>query len=71
MSNQFATQTKFCAACNDYCSYLASPTKSYCIQCGGEMRLMSDTDWQRLQATLEARKPKRGRKRKTASKASA
>jgi hypothetical protein len=44
-SNSFYNDRKFCPCCEDYVAYLASPVQSYCIQCAGEVRIMSPEDW--------------------------
>jgi len=58
---------KYCPCCDSYVHYLASVESSYCVQCGGEVRLFSDADWKVFQQRLEARKPKGGRPRKNRS----
>ncbi len=57
---------KYCPACEAYSRYLLSITKSYCVECGGEMSLFSEQDRQAFTHTLEARRPKKkgGRPRK-------
>ena len=46
MNNQsFYDDRKFCPCCQEYVAYLASPTQSYCVQCAGEVRIMSPEDW--------------------------
>ena len=64
MSNSFHNDTKYCPCCETYVRYLASIDRSYCIECGGEVRLMSEVDWGTFQERMEARKPKGGRPRK-------
>ncbi len=64
MSNTFHNDTKYCPCCETYVRYLASIDRSYCIECGGEVRLMSEADWGTFQERMEARKPKGGRPRK-------
>jgi hypothetical protein len=55
---------KFCAHCQTYVSYLMSVDKSFCVQCGNEVRLFSQEDWQAFNRALEDRRPKGGRPRK-------
>lgn len=55
---------KFCAHCQTYVTYLMSVDKSFCVQCGNEVRLFSQEDWQAFNRSLEDRRPKGGRPRK-------
>lgn len=56
MSDQdFYADRKYCPSCDDYVSYLASIEASYCIQCGAEVRLFSEGDWDRFRTGLDAR----------------
>ena len=71
MTNSFLNDTKFCPCCNDYVRYLASIDRSYCIDCGGEVRLFSESDWTAFQEKMAARKPKGGRPRKTTGRRAA
>jgi hypothetical protein len=68
MSNSFLDDKKFCPCCDSYVNYLASIEHSYCVECGGEVRLMSEKDWAAFQARMEARKPKGGRPKKGAGR---
>jgi hypothetical protein len=38
---------------------------SYCVQCGGEVRLFSKEDWENFHENLTARRPRGGRPRKS------
>ncbi len=69
-SNNFYDDRKFCTDCNDYVPYLASIDRSYCIQCGAEVRLFSTEDWERFQNGLGNR-PIAERKAKTKGRAGA
>ena len=64
----FYGDKKYCASCDGYHSYLMSVAKSYCTQCGNEMRLLSKNDWQSFETQLDAARPKKkgGRPRKAA-----
>ncbi len=44
-NNSFYNDQKFCPTCDEYVSYLSSPVQCYCVQCGGEARIMSPEDW--------------------------
>ena len=68
MNNSFHSYTKFCPCCNDYVRYLQSLDTAYCVECGGEVRLLSSSDWSAFQAKMEARKNKGGRPRKGAGR---
>lgn len=62
--SDFRNDRKWCAACDCYVSYLMSIDKSFCVQCGAEVRLFSEEDWIAFSEKMEARKPRR-RKKKT------
>ncbi|MEZ6016217.1 MAG: hypothetical protein R3F49_13945 [Planctomycetota bacterium] len=59
----FYAATKYCPCCDKNVRYLASIEVSYCVECGGEVRLFSAAEWTAFNATLEARKSKGGRPR--------
>jgi hypothetical protein len=42
----YYSDRKFCPTCDSYVSYLRSIEHSYCVQCGGEVRLFSKEDWE-------------------------
>ena len=60
----FYSDRKWCPSCDTYVPYLMSLSTSYCVECGGEVRLFSKDDWQAFADRMEARKPKGGRRRK-------
>lgn len=68
MSNTFQSDKKYCPCCNEYVLYLASIDTSYCVECGGEVRLFSEADWKAFQEKMEAKKPKGGRPKKGAGR---
>lgn len=68
--NSFYDDRKFCTACDDYVAYLAGMDRSYCVQCGSEVRLFSADDWTRFQNGLDNR-PRNGRQTKKSGKAAA
>jgi hypothetical protein len=70
-SNDFYGATKFCPCCARNVRYLASIELSYCVECGGEVRLFSADEWAAFNAALEARKSKGGRPRSTFGKSAA
>ena len=47
-ANHSYDDRKFCQACDTYVTYLQSVDQSYCVQCGGVVRLFSDDDWSRF-----------------------
>ena len=42
-----------------------SVTTSYCVECGGEVRLLSKEDWESFAESMEARRPRSRRSKKT------
>ena len=66
-SHDFYAATKYCPCCAKDVRYLASLEASYCVECGGEVRLFSKDEWTAFTAALEARKPKGGRPAKRAA----
>ncbi|MEM6673613.1 MAG: hypothetical protein AAF726_12275 [Planctomycetota bacterium] len=71
-TSSFHEDTKFCPCCNDYVRYLASVERSYCVECGSEVRLFSESDWAQFEEGMEARRNKGGRPRgRTATRAKA
>ena len=55
---------KFCPNCQDYRPYLMSVSKSYCVECGEEVRLFSESDWTEFHESMSAKKTRGGRPRK-------
>ena len=41
----YYTDLKFCAKCGKYVPYLMGVEHSYCTECGGRVRLFSQSDW--------------------------
>lgn len=60
----YYSDRKFCSHCNAYVPYLMSVEHSYCAQCGNEVRLFSQDDWESFNESMQARRPKGGRPRK-------
>ena len=67
MKSDFYDDRKFCPVCQDYVSYLQSMEHSYCVQCGQQVRLFSDADWDQFHTSLQERRPKGGRPRKNSA----
>lgn len=60
----FYDDRKFCTQCNDYVPYLMSMDHSYCVECGGQVRLFSKADWTEFSESMKSARPKGGRPRK-------
>lgn len=72
MELDYYSDRKFCPTCNAYVPYLMSVDKSYCAQCGQDVRLFSEQDWTAFNASMqEKRAGKAGRPRKDQKKESA
>jgi len=63
-TTDYYSDRKFCTHCNGYVAYLMSVDKSYCANCGQEVRLFSKEDWSTFHQTIQERRPKGGRPRK-------
>ena len=61
--SDFQNDRKWCSACDEYVSYLMSIEKSFCVQCGGEVRLFSEEVWIAFSEKMDARKPRQRRKK--------
>jgi hypothetical protein len=44
MQSNFFKDTKYCPRCHDYVRYLQSLESSFCVDCGGKVRLFSTAD---------------------------
>lgn len=60
----FYTDRKYCPECDDYVAYLMGMEHSFCVQCGGPVRLFSKKDWEEFHESIKASRPKGGRPRK-------
>lgn len=67
-NSNFYDDRKFCPECNAYVPYLISMEHSYCVTCGGVVRLFSEGDWENFNESLKSRRPKGGRPRKNGGK---
>ncbi|MEM7199982.1 MAG: hypothetical protein AAF628_06935 [Planctomycetota bacterium] len=52
----FYHEQKWCGQCQTYVRYLMSVNRSYCIDCGSQVRLFSKEDAMRFSNDLEKRK---------------
>ncbi len=64
----FYKDKKFCAECEGYVNYLMGLEFSYCVTCGGRVRLFSKQDWENFNDTISRGRPKGGRPRKKQNK---
>ncbi len=48
----FYEDSRYCAACRRYVTYLASPLAAYCSTCGEAVRLFSPRDLEQFRARL-------------------
>ena len=62
--DSFDSNRKWCPACDRYVAYLMSITTSYCVECGGEVRLLSTRDWESFSESMDARRPRPKRRKK-------
>ena len=60
----YYSERKYCGHCEKYVPYLMSVERSFCAECGAEVRLFSENDWRVFNEAMQARKPKGGRPRK-------
>lgn len=63
----YYSDKKWCPCCQNYVAYLMSVDSSFCVQCGGEVRLFSKEDWDSFHSGLQTKKPKGGRPKKRAA----
>lgn len=54
--NDFYEDTKWCDGCGTYVRYLMSMEHSYCVECGGKVRLFNEEDWKAFNEGLRAGK---------------
>jgi hypothetical protein len=62
--DSFDSNRKWCPACDRYVAYLMSITTSSCVECGGEVRLLSTVDWESFSESMDARRPRPRRRKK-------
>lgn len=43
-NDEYYRETKWCAQCQSYVRFLMSVNHSFCVQCGGRVRLFSGDD---------------------------
>ncbi|MBK8096207.1 MAG: hypothetical protein IPK26_03825 [Planctomycetes bacterium] len=54
--SDFDRETKWCEACQTQVRFLASVSASYCIQCGGKVRLFSPVESVRFADAVQRKK---------------
>lgn len=66
-SFNFYDERKFCPSCEKYVHFLQNIHHSYCVDCGSVVHLMSQKEFEQMNAELQARKPvsRRSPRRKT------
>ena len=55
-NTEFYNEQKWCDHCQGYVRFLMSVNHSYCIECGGRVRLFSKDDRQSFQDTVQRHK---------------
>jgi hypothetical protein len=53
---EFYTEAKWCEACKQYVRFMMSVNHSYCVTCGGRVRLFSRDDRTRFGETVQRHK---------------
>ena len=53
---EFYNEQKWCDTCRQYVSFLMSVNFSYCVTCGGRVRLFSRADADNFQQTVQRHK---------------
>lgn len=52
----FYGETKWCEACQTHVHYIMSVNHSFCVRCGGRVRLFDKNEARRFTADVERRK---------------
>lgn len=55
-SGDYYQEKKWCEACDDYVRYLMSVDHSYCIDCGGRVKLFNHKDKEHFSETIQRHK---------------
>ncbi|MBL8731062.1 MAG: hypothetical protein JNN13_01695 [Planctomycetes bacterium] len=56
LNAEFYNEQKWCEHCKQYVRFLMSVNHSYCVHCGGRVRLFNRNDSQSFQATVQRHK---------------
>ncbi len=55
-NNEFYNEQKWCDHCHQYVRFLMSVNCSYCVTCGGRVRLFNRDDTRNFQETVQRHK---------------
>jgi hypothetical protein len=55
-SSEFYTEQKWCEHCSHYVRFMMSINQSYCVECGGRVRLFNQSDANSFQETVQRHK---------------
>jgi hypothetical protein len=55
-TSDFYTEQKWCSECNSYVRFMMSVNHSYCVNCGGRVRLFNSNDSATFQETVQRHK---------------
>lgn len=55
-NTEFYTESKWCESCKTYVPFLMSVNHSFCVHCGGKVRLFSRDDNSRFGETVQRHK---------------
>ncbi len=55
-NSEFYTEQKWCEHCNSYVRFMMSINQSYCVECGGRVRLFNKSDANSFQETVQRHK---------------
>ncbi len=55
-TSDYYDETKWCEQCKDYVKFLMSVNFSYCVHCGGRVRLFSRNDGRQFDDTVQRHK---------------
>ena len=55
-TSDFYTEQKWCSECNSYVRFMMSINHSYCVNCGGRVRLFNSNDSATFQETVQRHK---------------
>ena len=55
-TSEFYTEQKWCDECNGYVRFMMSVNHSYCVDCGGRVRLFNRNDSANFQETVQRHK---------------
>ena len=64
-NHNYYDDRKYCDSCSAYVHYLMSIDHSFCVECGGTVRLFSKDDWLAFNEEIKQRRPQGGRPRKS------